>query len=88
MRRIKLTGREVTIVRAIGFTDGASGAEIEEFTRMEPGDVVDTINSLMSAGFVESVPYYDQIEMAAVAETIFEVNPSYIHEIKGACRRS
>ncbi len=88
MRLIRLTGREVTVVRAIGFADGIPGTEIQEFTRMEPQDVTDTLNSLMSAGFVESVPFYDQVELDAMPETNFELNPSYIHEIKLACRRS
>ncbi len=88
MRQIRLTGREVTVIRAIGFTEGIPGAEIQEFTRMEPQDVVDTLNSLLSAGFVESQPFFDQIELAAMAGTNFEINPSYVHEIKLACRRS
>lgn len=88
MRQIKLTGREASVVRAIGYTEAAAGAEIQEFTRMEPEDVTDALNSLMSAGFVESVPFSEQIEMAAMPVTMFELNPSYVHEIKLACRRS
>lgn len=88
MRQIRLTGREVTVVRAIGFTEGIPGAEIQDSTRMEPQDVMDTLNSLMSAGFVESMPFFDQVELEAMPETCFEVNPSYVHEIKLACRRS
>lgn len=87
MRKIKLTGREVTVVRAIGFTEGVPGAEIQDATRMEPQDVTDTLNSLMSAGFVESVPFFEQVELDAMPEISFEVNPSYAHEIKLACRR-
>ena len=87
MRQIGLTGREITIVRAMGFTEPVAGAEIQEFTRMEPEDVTDVLNSLMSAGFVESVPFYNQMELADMPVTMFEVNPSYVHEIKLACRR-
>ena len=88
MRQIKLTGREASVVRAIGYTEAAAGAEIQEFTRMEPEDVTDALNSLMSAGFVESVPFSEQIEMTAMPVTMFELNPSYVHQIKLACRRS
>lgn len=87
MRQIRLTGREVTVVRAIGFSAGVMGSEIQEFTRMEPQDVADTLNSLMSAGFAESVPFFDQVELSAMPETNIEVNPSYVHKIKLACRR-
>lgn len=82
MRQIKLTGREASVIRAIGFTEAMSGVEIQEFTRMEPEDVTDTLNGLMSAGFVESLPYSEQIEMAAMPVTMFEINPAYVHEIK------
>ena len=52
MRNIKLTGREACVVRAIGFSEGILGAEILDATHMEPEDVTDTLNSLLSAGFV------------------------------------
>ncbi|HYY13582.1 MAG TPA: helix-turn-helix domain-containing protein [Chthoniobacterales bacterium] len=87
MRRIKLTGREATIVRAIGFTESMLGAEIQDFTRMESEDVTDTLNSLMAAGFVESVPYYEQVELAEMPVTAFEVNPAYAHELREALSR-
>ena len=50
MRSIKLTGREATVVRAIGFTESMLGAEIQDFTHMELEDVTDTLNGLMAAG--------------------------------------
>lgn len=87
MRQIKLTGREATIIRAIGYTEPVAGAEIQEFTRMEPEDVTDALNSLLSAGFVESVPFCEQVAMADMPVTMFEINPSYVHGIKLACAR-
>jgi hypothetical protein len=87
MRQIKLTGREATVVRAIGFTESMLGAEIQDFTRMESEDVTDTLNSLMSAGFVESVPYYEQVQLAEMPVTAFEVNPAYAHELREALSR-
>ncbi|MGI8437348.1 MAG: hypothetical protein ACR2NX_10660 [Chthoniobacterales bacterium] len=87
MREIKLTGRETSVVRAIGFCEPVVGAEIQEFTRMQPEDVTDALNSLMSAGFVESIPYREQVEMAEMPVTMFEINPSYCHGIKEALHR-
>ena len=87
MRQVKLTGREATIVRAIGFTESMLGAEIQDHVRMESEDVTDTLNSLMSAGFVESIPYLEQIQLAEMPVTAFEINPAYAHQLKQALVR-
>jgi hypothetical protein len=87
MRRIKLTGREAIVIRAIGFTEPVLGAEIADFTRMESEDVANALNSLMSAGFVESIPYYDQVQLADMPVTAFEVNPGYAQGIREALLR-
>ena len=87
MRNIKLTGREISVVRALGFAEAILGAEIQEFTRMEPEDVTDTLNSLISAGFAESIPYYEQVELAQMPVTAFEINPSYALGLKEALLR-
>lgn len=87
MRAIKLTGREVTVIRAIGFAESMLGAEIQDFTRMEMEDVTDTLNALMAAGFVESVPYYEEVQLAEMPVTAFELNPAYVHELKHAIQR-
>ena len=87
MRSIKLTGREATVVRAIGFTESMLGAEIQDFTHMELEDVTDTLNGLMAAGFVESVPYCEEVQLAEMPVTAFEINPSFVHELKLAIQR-
>jgi hypothetical protein len=87
MRHIKLSGREATIVRAIGFTEPMMGAELQDQTHMEGDDVTDILNSLMSAGFVESVPYYEEVQLAEMPVTAFELNPAYITELKQALYR-
>ena len=87
MRQVKLTGREASIVRAIGFTDSMLGAEIQDHARMESEDVTDTLNSLMSAGFVESIPYAEQVQLAEMPVTSFEINPAYAHQLKQALFR-
>ena len=69
MRQIKLTGREATIVRSIGFTESMLGAEIQDSARMELEDMTDTLNGLIAAGFVQSIPYSEAIELAAMPAT-------------------
>ena len=87
MRMIKLTGREANVVRAIGFTESMLGAEIQDFTRMQSEDVTDTLNGLISAGFVESIPYTEQVQLAEMPVTPFEINPAYAHQLKQAIFR-
>jgi hypothetical protein len=87
MRAIKLSGREATVVRAIGFTQSVLGAEIQDSTRMELEDLTDTLNSLIAAGFVESVPYCETVQLAELPVTCFEINPAYTHNLKEALVR-
>ena len=87
MRQIKLTGREATIVRAIGFTESMLGTEIQDHARMESEDLTDTLNSLLAAGFVQCIPFAEQIELAEMPVTAFEINPAYAHEIRLAIAR-
>jgi len=87
MRSVKLSGREASVVRAIGFAEAALGADIQDMTHMDLEDVAETVNSLMAAGFVESIPYHEQIELAELPATSFEVNPAYAHELRQALRR-
>jgi hypothetical protein len=88
MRTIKLTGREASVMRAIGFGESMLGAEIQDLTRMESADVTDTLNGLLAAGFVESIPYREQVPLAEMPGTAFEVNPAYTHNLKRALIRS
>lgn len=87
MRNIRLSGREATIVRAIGFTEAMMGAELQDQTHMDSEDVTDTLNSLMSAGLVESVPYCEEVQLAEMPVTAFELNPAYSSELRQALYR-
>ena len=87
MRVIRLSGRERSVVRAIGFADAVLGAEIQDLTRMQSEDVTDVLNSLIAAGFVESIPYAEQVDLADLAATSFEVNPAYSHQLRAAIVR-
>jgi hypothetical protein len=41
----------------------------------------------MAAGFVESVPYCEEVQLAEMPVTAFEINPSFVHELKHAIQR-
>jgi hypothetical protein len=84
MRDVRLSGREVAVVRALGFAESMLGAEILDATRMELEDASDTLNGLIAAGLVETIPYSEQIDMAEMPATAFEVNPAYVHELRQA----
>ncbi len=54
---------------------------------MEPEDVTDTLNSLISAGFVESIPFSELVQLAEMPTLAFEINPAYVHQLKEAILR-
>jgi hypothetical protein len=87
MREVKLSGRELAVVRAIGFAESMLGAEILDSTHMELEDAGDTLNGLLAAGLVETIPYSEQVDLAEMPATIFEVNPAYVHELRQAVAR-
>lgn len=87
MKQIKLSGREATVVRAIGFAVPILGSEIQDATRLELEDLTDILNGLMVVGYVEPTPYSDQVVAERVLETEFEVNSAYAHELKTTLRR-
>lgn len=74
----------MTVVRAIGFAEPKVGAEILDFTRMEAEDVGDTLNGLIAAGFVEPIPYAEQVDLAEMPTLSYEVNPAYSQELRSA----
>ena len=54
---------------------------------MEVDVVTDTLNGLMSAGYVESIPFCEEVQIAEMPVTAFEVNPAYMQELKQALMR-
>jgi hypothetical protein len=87
MRNIKLTGREVSIVRTMGFNEAMRGVDILEQTRMDAEDVAFALNGLLSAGFVESLPYYEEVSVTDLETVSFEVNPAYVNDLRTAMIR-
>ena len=88
MRRIKLSGRELAVLKALGFARAVPGSDILDFTQMQADDVTDVLNALLAAGYVESKPYREQVTPAEMVTIEFEVNPGYVHELKAAMARS
>jgi hypothetical protein len=93
MKLIKLSGRELAALRSIP-NEGSTGAEIIERTHIAPQELVDVLNGLTDAGFVEpyapgsQVPYLDTVPISELLRTRFEINPSYVFEIRKATARS
>ncbi len=88
MRRIKLSGRELAVLKALGFANAMPGSDILDYTQMQADDVTDILNALLAAGYVESKPYREQVTPSEMVTIEFEVNPGYVHELKAAMARS
>ena len=82
MRRIKLSGRERAVLKAVGFAEAIPGEEIQDHTQIPVDDLTDVLNGLLTAGFVESRPFREEITSDEMPTLEFEVNPSYVHELK------
>ena len=84
MKNIRLSGREATVVRSLGFGLGMTGPDLLEHARMPEEDLVDVLNGLMEVGYVECTPFADQTTVAALPTSEYEVNSAYAHELKNA----
>ena len=87
MKQIKLSGREMAVLRAIDYAVGSTGQEIQERTNIELCDVADILNGLCDVGYVEVVPDCKLVTIENYAASRFEVNPSYWQQLKEAMRR-
>ncbi|HEY1582050.1 MAG TPA: hypothetical protein VGF73_03000 [Chthoniobacterales bacterium] len=88
MRRIKLSGRELAVLKALGFADAVAGSQIREQSHLQAEDLTDILNALLAAGYVESRPYREQITAAEMERMEFEVNPGYVHELRISMQKS
>jgi hypothetical protein len=84
---IRLSGREASVVRSIGFGLGVSGAELQTLMQMDAESLVDVLNTLLEVGYIETASMRDQTTMADYATERFEANPSYVQDLKTATRR-
>ena len=88
MKQIKLSGRELAVLRAIDYVNGSTGTELNERTQIDASDIADILNGLSDSGFVESFPPVDPVTYLNYADTRFELNPSYALQLKEAMRRT
>ena len=86
-KSIKLSGREMGVMRTIGFGLGASGGELAERTQIAPDDLCDTLNALIEMGYVETRSMTERVLLTEYAAENFEVNPSYANDLKEAMKR-
>lgn len=82
MRDPKLSGREIAVLRAIGFAEPIPGPDLVETTQIAEEDVIDILNGLMDVGYVECTPIQPKATAETYSTTSFEVNPSYVQQIK------
>ena len=87
MKQIKLSGREMAVLRAIDYAVGSTGNEIHERTNIELSDVADILNGLCDVGFVEVLPDCKMVTLENCPISRFEINPSYWQQLKEAMRR-
>jgi DNA-binding IclR family transcriptional regulator len=86
-RQIKLNGRELGVLRSIGFGLGVSGTELQERTQIAPEDLCDVLNTLLDIGYVETTTMKNSVGLLDYAAENFEINPSYVTDLKEAMRR-
>ena len=86
-RQIKLNGRELGVMRTIGFGLGVTGAELQERTQIEAEDLCDLLNTLIDIGYIETPTMKERVPLEEFAAETFEINPSYASDLKGAMRR-
>jgi hypothetical protein len=84
-REIKLDGGEISVLKTLGFSGTQMYGKIllERVEEMMPAEFLDTLDGLMSLGYVLSTKANVRtIEDAN--NTFFRVNPSYSRELKEA----
>ena len=60
MKQIRLSGREASVIRSLGFGLAVNGAELLEDTRLAAEDLSDVLSGLMEVGYVESTPFTER----------------------------
>lgn len=86
-REIKLDGGEISILKAVGFSGSAVNGRmlIERAGEMETAELLDTLDGLISLGYVVSskvnIRTLEDLERAA-----FRVNPSYARDLRDALK--
>lgn len=82
MRQPKLSGREIALLRAIGFSEPVAAEDILNISQLVEEDAIDVLNGLMVVGYVESSPPRESITAETFRTMRFEVNPSYVLQLR------
>lgn len=87
MRKLKFSGRESSVLRAIDFSTGTSGMEIMERTLMDSTELLDIANRLLDLGYIEALPAAEQVSEATFLAAHFEINPAFAGDLRAAILR-
>ncbi|MEY2479422.1 MAG: hypothetical protein QOI04_349 [Verrucomicrobiota bacterium] len=84
-REIKLDGGEITVLKTLGLsgTPMAGKILIERVEEMETAEFLDTLESLISLGYVTSNTV-NLIKLEDVEKAFLRVNPSYSKDLREA----
>lgn len=85
MADITLNGGEITILKTIGLSGGmVAGKQLaERMEEMESAEFLDSLEGLMSMGYVISNKVNIRT-MEAVESASFRVNPAFARDLRGA----
>lgn len=88
-REIKLDGGEITILKTMGIsgTPILGKILIERVDEMESAEFLDTLDSLISLGYV-TANKVNLLKMEDVETAFLRVNPSYAHDLRDALNPS
>ena len=76
------------MMRSIGFGQGVTGAEILDRMPMSAEELVDVLNSLLSAGFIETGSTKESGTSANFAAENYEINPAYSTDLRDVLKRN
>jgi hypothetical protein len=86
-REIKLDGGEISVLKAIGLSGTSLNGKmfLARVGEMESAELIDTLNGLMTQGYVLSTKVNVQ-NTEDIERTAFRVNPSYARDLRDALR--
>ncbi len=84
-REIKLDGGEITVLKTLGLSGSQmNGKQLAEHGKeMETAEFIDTLNGLISLGYVLSNKVNLRM-LEDVERAFFRVNPAYAHDLRDA----
>lgn len=88
-RELNLDGGEISLLKTLGLTGAPMAGKflLERMHEMETGEFIDTLEGLISMGYVLSSKVNVRT-VADVEQTFFRVNPSYAHALRDSIHPS